>query len=212
MRTTVAALVLVSLAVGLGSAWADRSQRTNGLVSFGACCGTDVVGIYTINQDGSGEQRIFHPRFDDAPLASAWSPLGTRVAFVAPGGLWTMSASGQQRKRLTKGNGDTLAPSWSPDGKQIAFVDRVAPHGSNYALYVIGRNGKGLKRIVGGARYQNNPSWSPSGKLIMFERGNMLWTVKPNGRGQKRLAAGTSAAGRRTARTLPFRATAISGR
>ena len=103
-----------------------------------------------------------------------------------------MSASGQQRRRLTKGNGDTLAPSWSPDGKQIAFVDRVAPHGSNYALYVIGRNGKGLKRIVGGARYQNNPTWSPSGKLIMFERGKMLWTVKPNGRGQKRLVAGTS--------------------
>jgi Tol biopolymer transport system component len=192
VRATVAALVLVSLAVGLGSAWADRSERTNGLVSFGACCGTDVVGIYTIDQDGSNEQRIFHPKFDDAPLASAWSPSGTRVAFVAPGGLWTMSASGQQRRRLTKGNGDTLAPSWSPDGKQIAFVDRVTPHGSNYALYVIGRNGKGLKRIVGGARYQNNPTWSPSGKLIMFERGNMLWTVKPNGRGQKRLAAGTS--------------------
>jgi Tol biopolymer transport system component len=103
-----------------------------------------------------------------------------------------MSASGQQHKRLTRGYGDTLAPSWSPDGKQIAFVDRVAPHGGNYALYVIGSTGKGLKRIVGGARYQNNPAWSPSGKLIMFERGNTLWTVKPNGRGQKRLAAGTS--------------------
>ena len=85
-----------------------------------------------------------------------------------------MSASGQQRRRLTKGNGDTLAPSWSPDGKQIAFVDRVTPHGSNYALYVIGRNGKGLKRIVGGARYQNNPTWSPSGKLINCPNGQYV--------------------------------------
>jgi Tol biopolymer transport system component len=191
VRATVAGLVLVSLVVGLGSASADRPQRTNGLVSFGTCCGSEA-GIYTIKQDGSKERRIFHPKFDDAPLASAWSPSGMRVAYVAPGGLWTMSASGLQRKRLTKGDGDTLAPSWSPDAKQIAFVDRASPHGSNYALYLIGSDGTGLKRIVRGAKYQNNPAWAPSGKLIMFERGNTLWTVKPNGRAQKRVAAGTS--------------------
>jgi Tol biopolymer transport system component len=191
VRKTVVALLLTALAVTLGGTAAGQSQRSNGLVSFGACCGGDV-GIYTIHQDGSGQKRIYKPEFDDASLASAWSPKGTRVAYVARGGLWTMSATGKNQKRLTAGNGETLGPSWSPDGKSIVFADLAAKHGSNYAVFVIGSDGKGLKRIVGGAKYQNNPAWSPSGKLIMFERANVLWTVKPNGRGQKRVAAGTS--------------------
>jgi Tol biopolymer transport system component len=191
VRSTAVALLPVSLLLALGSTAAGQSQRTNGLVSLGACCGSET-GIYTIRQDGSGPKRIYEPKFDDASLASTWSPQGTRIAFVAPGGLWTMSATGTQRKRLTAGKGDALAPSWSPDGKQIAFVDLAAKHGSNYAVYVIGSDGTGLKRIVGGAKYQNNPAWSPSGKLIMFERANVLWTVKPSGRGQKRVAGGTS--------------------
>ena len=149
-------------------------------------------GIYTIRPDGTAQRHIYEPEFDDASLISAWSPNGKRIAYVARGGLWTMSATGTQNKRLTKGKGDTLAPTWSADGKQIAFVDLAAKHGTNYAIYVIGTNGKGLKRIVRGAKYQNNPAWSPSGKLIIFERANALWTVKPNGHGQKRIATGTS--------------------
>jgi tricorn protease-like protein len=176
--------------LAIGGTAAGQPQETNGLVSFGTCC--DPTGIYTIRPDGTDQRRIFEPRFDDVSLISAWSPSGNRIAYVAPGGLWTMTATGAQKKRLTKGTGDTLAPSWSPDGKQIAFVDLAAIHGSNYAIYVIGSNGKGLKRIVRGAKYQNNPAWSPTGKVIMFERANFLWTVKPNGRAQKRVAAGTS--------------------
>jgi TolB protein len=183
-------LLLSTLVLLLGGTAAGQTHRTNGLISFGSCC--DPTGIYTIRADGSDQRRIFDPKFDDASLITAWSPTGNRIAYVAPGGVWTMSATGTQKKRLTKGKGDTLAPSWSPDGKRIAFVDLAAVHGSNYAIYVIGSDGNGLKRIVRGARYQNNPAWSPTGKVIMFERGNMLWTVKPNGRGQKRVAAGTS--------------------
>jgi Tol biopolymer transport system component len=192
MRPTVLALLFVILVLVTGGTASGQSQRTNGLVSFGSCCGDGTTGIYTIRQDGSGQKLIYTSDFDDAPLISAWSPNGGRIAFVARGGVWTMSATGTQLKQLTKGKGDTLAPSWSPDGKQIVFVDLAARHGTNYSLYVIGSNGRGLKKIVRGARYQNNPAWAPSGKLIMFERANALWTVKPNGRGQKRVTTGTS--------------------
>jgi len=183
--------MLLSLALALGGTAAGESQRANGLVSFGSCC-AGAAGIYVIKPDGAGQKRIYAPKFDDASLVSAWSSQGTRVAYVAPGGLWTMSPAGKQRRRLSKGMGDTLAPTWAPDGKRIAFVDLAARRGSNYALYVIGSNGKGMKRIVRGAKYQNNPAWAPSGKLIMFERGSSLWTVKPDGTGQKRVAPGTS--------------------
>jgi tricorn protease-like protein len=191
VRPAVLALLLAGVMLVVGGTAAGQQQRANGLVSFGSCCGEET-GIYTIRQDGTGQKLIYVPKFDDSSLISAWSPSGNRIAYVAPGGLWRMSATGTQRKRLTRGKGDTLAPNWSPNGKQIVFVDLAAKHGTNYALYVIGSNGRGLKRIVRGARYQNNPVWAPSGKLIMFERANFLWTVKPNGRKQKRIAPGTS--------------------
>src|SRR5215211_2094720 len=158
MRSTVLALLLVISVLALGGTAAGQAQRTNGLVSFGTCCGSDV-GIYVIRADGTAQRRIYKPNFDDASLVSAWSPQGTRIAYVAPGGLWKMSATGTQKKRLAPGKGDTLAPNWSPDGKQIVFIDLAAKNGTNYAVYVIGSNGKGLKKIVRGARYQNNPVW-----------------------------------------------------
>jgi Tol biopolymer transport system component len=192
MRFLVLALVVSAVLLPLGEAAAGKRGLTNGLVSFGTCCGEGTTGIYTIRPDGTAHRLIFEEKLDDASLVSAWSPQGTRIAYVAPGGLWRMSAAGTQRKQLARGKGDTLAPNWSPDGKQIVFIDLAAKHGTNYAVYVIGSNGQRLKKIVGGARYQNNPVWSPSGKLIMFERGNALWTVKPNGHGQKRIATGTS--------------------
>jgi Tol biopolymer transport system component len=192
VRSLVVGLIVSAVLLPLGETAAGKTGRTNGVVSFGTCCGEGTTGIYTIRPDGTTERHIYKPTFDDASLVSAWSPNGHRIAYVAPGGLWTMTSTGTQDKRLTKGKGDTLAPTWSADGKQIAFVDLAAKHGSNYAIYVIDTNGKGLKRIVRGAKYQNNPAWSPSGKMIMFERANTLWTVKPNGHGQKRVATGTS--------------------
>jgi Tol biopolymer transport system component len=195
--------MLLSLVLALGSKAAAGSHRTNGVVSFGACC-SGVAGIYVIKPDGTGEKLIYSTRFDDASLVSAWSPNGARIAYVAPGGLWKMSATGKQRKRLTRGKGDTLAPTWAPDGTRIAFVDLAARRGTNYAIYVIGSDGHDRKRIVRGAPYQNNPTWSPSGKLIMFERGGYLWTVKPNGTGQKRIAAGTSPSWSPDGRSVAF--------
>jgi Tol biopolymer transport system component len=183
--------MLLSLALATGGAATGGPVRVNGLVAFGACCG-ESTGIYVVRPDGTGQRRIYMPKYDDASLASTWSARGTRIAFVAPGGLWTMTPSGQSRRRLTKGMGDTLAPNWAPDGKRLAFVDYAARHGTNYAIYVIGNNGKGLERIVRGSKYVNNPAWSPSGKLIMFERGSSLWTMRPNGTRQRRIATGTS--------------------
>jgi Tol biopolymer transport system component len=191
VRSPAVALLLLSLVPAFVTSAAAAPQQTNGVVSFGACCPV-TAGIYVIKPDGTDQRRIFAPKFDDASLVSAWSPGGGRIAYVAPGGLWKMSASGTRRKRLWKGRGDTLSPTWAPDGTRIAFVDLAVRHGSNYAIYVIGSDGHGLKRIVRGVPYQNNPVWSPSGKLIMFERNEYLWTVKPNGRAQKRVAVGSS--------------------
>jgi len=65
----------------------------------------------------------------DADAAPAWSPDGTRIAFVratdGPAQLWTLPAAGGEPTRLTTLPLGAGAPVWSPDGAYIAFTAPV---------------------------------------------------------------------------------------
>ena len=202
MGTKVIPAALALLATAVGLAGASTTAPRNGLVSFGVCCGSEV-GIYVITPGGT-QKRILKPKFDDANLDSAWSPSGTRLAYVAPGGLWTMSAAGTNRVRLTTGKGDTSSPTWSPDGKRIAFSDLNKAGGRRYDIYVIDTDGNGLRKLIGSPSDDLSPAWSPSGSQIMFERDGSLWTARPGGKKQKRLRAGTSPAWSFDGRRIAF--------
>jgi TolB protein len=186
-------LLLVGFAALLAGTASAAGSGKNGLIAFGACCGEDV-GIYVVKPVGGGLKRIYKPPFDDADLTSAWSPNGKRLAYVAPGGVWTMSATGSGRTRLTKGKGGAGDPTWSADGRQIAFSDLNRAGGRRYDIYVIGSDGNGLKKIIGSPRDDNSPAWSPNGKQILFERDGNLWVSSASGRSQRRLRAGGSPA------------------
>ena len=191
MAAKAIAVAVAAAVVGLASAAFGASAGTNGLISFGLCCGSDV-GIYVIRPDGTGQKRIYRPSADDANLATAWSPSGARIAFVAPGGLWTMSATGRSRFRITAGKGGTGGPTWSPDGNRIAYFDLYRRGSRKQALYVAGGAGGSPKRIASGKPFLGAPAWSPSGKVILFDRGGFLWTVRPTGKGAKKIAPGSS--------------------
>ncbi len=121
--------MLSAVLLPLGEAAAGKSGRTNGLVSFGTCCGDGTTGIYTIRPDGTAQRHIYKQKFDDASLISAWSPSGNAHRVRRARRAVDDVAAGTQGKRLAKGKGDTLAPNWSADGKQIVFVDLAAKHG-----------------------------------------------------------------------------------
>ncbi len=57
--------------------------------------------------------------------ASAWSPDGTRLAFLSdragPPRIWVMSVSGGEAQALFEGKGGVESFAWSPDGKRIAY-------------------------------------------------------------------------------------------
>ena len=145
MRFLVLALVLSAVLLPLGEAAAGKSGLTNGLVSFGTCCGDGTTGIYTIRPDGTAQRLIFEPKFDDASLVSAWSPQGTRIAYVAPGGLWTMSAAGTQRKRLARGRATLSRRTGLRTASRSRSSTWPRSTGRNYAVYVIGSNGQGAE-------------------------------------------------------------------
>ena len=59
-------------------------------------------------------------------------------------------------------------------------------------IVVADANGSNDRRLTytGGS----HPAWSPNGKLIAFERAGYIWTMRVNGKRQKRLVRGVQPA------------------
>ncbi len=95
----------------------------------------EVLQIWTMNPDGTDPRQL---TFDPGEKAQPkWSPDGTRLLYVAPGGtddfgnqlgldLWVINADGTGIAKVTSFEGDDTEPAWSPDGSQIAFTSSRA--------------------------------------------------------------------------------------
>ncbi|MEI6419507.1 MAG: DPP IV N-terminal domain-containing protein, partial [Sphingomonadales bacterium] len=90
-----------------------------------------------------------------AARSPAWSPDGSRIAYVAPFAgkpqLWVMALADGVGRPITSGTIAPGAPIWSPDGQSIAFVARVevpAP------------------KVAGMPAKPDGATWAPEPKLI----------------------------------------------
>lgn len=113
------------------------------------------------------------------PLALAWSPDGTRVAFLESGSLYVRDVRAGAERAVAH---DAHNPQWSPDGNAIAFTR----NGDLYALTL--RPATVLHRVTrggGGGEIQNGEldwvypeelgaeygfRWSPDGREIAYLR------------------------------------------
>ncbi|HEY2482712.1 MAG TPA: prolyl oligopeptidase family serine peptidase, partial [Caulobacteraceae bacterium] len=89
--------------------------------------------VWTAPLDGTGKpERLFFDRGKDGELA--WSPDGTRLAFVSRRGdhafIGVYSAKDRPIEFLSPSTGRDGTPVWSPDGKRIAFVRRPGEGGA----------------------------------------------------------------------------------
>ena len=145
--------------------------------------------IYSLNYWGTRcpqeEDRCFtlgKTRRVAAGEEPAWSPSGTKIAFVSRrngnADIYVVGDSGGAERRLTTTPADDSTPSWSPNGKTIAFT-----RGSTIRLM----NADGSHDRLFGAG--TNPSWSPNGKQLAFEYGGDIWLANSTRAGRRSLTS-----------------------
>jgi Tol biopolymer transport system component len=142
--------------------------------------------IYVMNADGTDTTRLTNSTATDE--TPAWSPGGTRIAFVRSrtvNGVLTsrailvMNANGSGVAKLTQDTAYALDPAWSPDGTKIAFAERPAGTGPRgFEIFVMKPDGSGVTRLTNNLPFQgcggpsrgfeSSPSWSPDGTRIAF--------------------------------------------
>jgi Tol biopolymer transport system component len=118
-----------------------------------------------MNQDGSNVRTL-----TNNGIAPAWSPDGTRIAFVSlfPGNfeIQVMNADGSGVTRLTSHSATDWKPTWSPDGTRIAF--QTNRHGTfNFEIYSMNAaDGTGLARLTNRPGNDLDPAWGASGEIL----------------------------------------------
>ena len=146
---------------------------------------TQNGALWIVNPDGSGLRKIADVITDylGRPYAAqpAWSPDGSRVAFVAPGvgpdhrpDIFIINADGSDLFNLTNHPAEDYQPSWSPDGRWVAFVStRLGYQG----IYTIGVDGSSQAQIFHSpTEGAYHPTWSPDGPFIAFVVGiSAIW-------------------------------------
>jgi WD40 repeat protein len=123
----------------------------------------------------------------------AWSPDGTRIAFVCRWPVNTdlciVNVDGTGLVRLTDDASHDLRPAWSPSGKSIAFARHPAgrPNPSSGEIVVMDVATRATRVLTTGTE----PTWSPDGARLALATDDGLFIIDADGANRKRLTTGT---------------------
>lgn len=113
-------------------------------------------GVYRVDASGGGLKRLA------AGTNPAWSPSGTRIAFVRGKDVYAIDPDGSGERKLTTTARFSAGPlSWSPDSMRIAV-----PRGGD--IYSVRADGTGETRLTTSPHVEDQPAWSPDGAKIAY--------------------------------------------
>jgi TolB protein len=164
--------------------------------------------IYTMNGDGSGQQRLTaRPGLDTAPNISAD---GSKVVFVSERGgvlgLYTLELDISGRavgkpKLIQALRSPPRVPYFFPsaafsrDGHKITYADTLGSHEKS-EIFVVNTDGSGRQQLTKNASLDLSPTFSPGGRKIAFtalrpgDADFSIYMMDADGRNQKRLTNG----------------------
>jgi Tol biopolymer transport system component len=192
----------------------DRFVMTGRPPIAGRPLGSSIV----VASSGTDQGQVIYRDDSRNVLAPQWSPRGDRIIFSvgmfgaffngfnsrilkpgdrAEGGAQVaiVHPDGSGFREVTTGPDNSAFPSMAPDG--VRFVYRSFGTSGDDGLKIMNIETRAVTTLTSG--YDNFPLWSPRGDLIMFSRlssGNFrsgnyeIWTVKPDGTGERKVASG----------------------
>lgn len=117
--------------------------------------------------DGEGTQVAL--RSHEPIISPAWSPDGTKVAYVSFEAkkpvVYVQDLVTKQRTVIANYKGSNSAPSWSPDGSRLAVA--LSKEGLTQ-VYVVNADGGGLRRLTSTNGIDTEPQFSADGRSIYF--------------------------------------------
>ncbi len=145
-------------------------------------CGAIECGYRLAFLARDGVTRLENLPYDVNPASLAWSPDGSRLAFIAgrDASLYLIDADGENPQRLLEGA--FSAPSWSPEGGRIA-VTGSALVGSR--IFMIDLATRRYLPLPNTGQTDCCPVWSPNSEQIAYialDPVMMLVITDPQGR------------------------------
>ena len=119
--------------------------------------------------DADGEGTNVALRSKEPIISPAWSPDGSKVAYVSFENkkpvVYVQNLVTRERTVLANYKGSNSAPSWSPDGTRLAIA--LSRDGSTQS-YIVNADGTGLRRLTTSSGIDTEPQFSADGQSIYF--------------------------------------------